>query len=223
MKRIQEQDSPASLPMILCVSGIVNTPADPASDGDHSTGKQVLELTDGWYSIRANVDPPMSRALKAGKLRVGHKIGVAGAKVCCPPHAQIRAVFGLRYPPLKLDASREGTEVLDALDKSSLRITGNSTCLVEWHRRLGFTYEPFISTLRSLSPDGGNIPLLDVRVTKVFPLAYISTEKGKAGSPWSAEEEYKLQDEWNERYMQERLRLQVESEVSCVPPSLVQY
>jgi breast cancer 2 susceptibility protein len=99
------------------------------------------------------------------------------------------------------------------MNKSSLRITGNSTCLVEWYRPLGFTYKPFISTLRSLSPDGGNIPLLDVRVTKVFPLAYITTEKGKGGSPWSAEEEYKLQDEWNERYMQERSRLQADSEV----------
>lgn len=82
MKRIQEQDSPASLPMILCVSGIINTPADPAADGENSADRQVLELTDGWYTIRANVDPPLSRALKAGKLRVGRKIGIAGAKVC---------------------------------------------------------------------------------------------------------------------------------------------
>jgi breast cancer 2 susceptibility protein len=70
--------------------------------------------------------------------------------------------------------------------------------------------------LRSLSPDGGNIPLLEVRISKVFPLAYITTEKGKGTSPWSAEEEYKLQDEWKERYMQERSRLQVESEVGSL-------
>jgi breast cancer 2 susceptibility protein len=85
---------------------------------------------------------------------------------------------------------------------------------VEWYRSLGFTHKPFTSTLRSLSPDGGSIALLDVRVTKVFPLAYITTEKGKGTSPWSVEEEYKLQDEWNERYMQERSRLQADSEVN---------
>jgi breast cancer 2 susceptibility protein len=115
----------------------------------------------------------------------------------------------------QLDADREGTHVLEAVNKSSLRITGNSTCLMPWDSRLGFTHKPFISALRSLSPDGGNIPLLDIRISKVFPLAYISSEKGKGTSPWSSEEEYKLQDEWNERYMQERSRLQAESEVSC--------
>lgn len=81
VKRIQEQDSPPSLPMILCVSAIINSPADPASDGENATERQALELTDGWYTIRANVDAPLSRALKSGKLRVGCKIGIAGAKV----------------------------------------------------------------------------------------------------------------------------------------------
>lgn len=85
-----------------------------------------------------------------------------------------------------------------------------------WDSRLGFAHKPFIAALRSLCPDGGNIPLLDVRISKVFPLAYITTGKGKGTSPWSSEEEYKLQDQWNERYMLERSRLQVESEVSCV-------
>lgn len=114
----------------------------------------------------------------------------------------------------QLDASREGTEVLRAFSKSSLCITGNTTSLVAWHRRLGFTHKPFIATLRSLSPDGGSIPLLDVKVTKVFPVAYISTEKGKGASPWSTEEEFRLQDQWKERYMQEQSRLQAEQTVS---------
>ncbi|KAJ9094408.1 hypothetical protein QFC21_005947 [Naganishia friedmannii] len=188
VKRIQEQDSPPSLPMILCVSGIVNQCPALASEG-LAVPESYLELTDGWYTIRANVDPPLSRALKTGKLRVGSKIGVSGAK---------------------LDASREGTEVLRAYNKSSLCITGNTTSLVAWHRRMGFTHQPFIATLRSLSPDGGNIPLLDVKVTKVFPMAYISTEKGKGASPWSTEEEFRLQDQWKERYMQEQSRLQAE-------------
>ncbi|KAJ9127504.1 hypothetical protein QFC24_000913 [Naganishia onofrii] len=172
--------------MILCVSGIISPPLALASEGP-MTQESILELTDGWYTIRANVDPPLSRALKTGKLRVGSKLGISGAK---------------------LDASREGTEVLRALNRSTLCITGNTTSLVAWHRRLGFTHRPFIATMRSLSPDGGNIPLLDVKVTKVFPVAYISTEKGKGASPWSTEEEFRLQDQWKERYMQEQSRLQ---------------
>ncbi|GHJ86783.1 hypothetical protein NliqN6_3185 [Naganishia liquefaciens] len=190
IKRIQEQDSPPSLPMVLCVSAIVSSPGKGNAD-NISQDQKSLELTDGWYVIRANVDGPISRAVHSGKIAVGFKIAVSGAK---------------------LDADREGTHVLEAVNKSSLRITGNSTCLMPWDSRLGFTHKPFISALRSLSPDGGNIPLLDIRISKVFPLAYISSEKGKGTSPWSSEEEYKLQDEWNERYMQERSRLQAESE-----------
>ncbi|KAJ9119559.1 hypothetical protein QFC22_003268 [Naganishia vaughanmartiniae] len=148
IKRIQEQDSPPSLPMILCVSGIKSQPSALISEGQ-AISESYLELTDGWYTMRAKVDPPLLRALKTGKLRIGSKIGISGAK-------------------------------------------------------------PFIATLRSLSPDGGNIPLLDVKVTKVFPVAYISTEKGKGASPWSTEEEFRLQDQWKERYMQEQSRLQAE-------------
>jgi breast cancer 2 susceptibility protein len=41
-----------------------------------------LELTDGWYRLKAQVDLPMARAVRKGVIRVGRKIGVAGARVC---------------------------------------------------------------------------------------------------------------------------------------------
>lgn len=40
-----------------------------------------LEVTDGWYRLRATVDPPLARAISRGVVRVGRKIAVAGAKV----------------------------------------------------------------------------------------------------------------------------------------------
>ncbi|GJN87357.1 hypothetical protein Rhopal_000306-T1 [Rhodotorula paludigena] len=83
IKRIQEQDSPASLPLVLCVSQIRwdDTPDDEAAvDG----GLQVivgLELTDGWYRIRTNVDKTLQSACQRGKLVIGSKVAIMGAKL----------------------------------------------------------------------------------------------------------------------------------------------
>jgi breast cancer 2 susceptibility protein len=61
--------------MVLCVSAIIDSPVNQLADGTN-------ELTDGWYIIRANIDAPICRALKKGKLRLGYKIAISGAKVC---------------------------------------------------------------------------------------------------------------------------------------------
>lgn len=81
IKRIQEQDSSAGLPMVLCVSQLRWD--DPPED-DEFTSEQViigLELTDGWYRIRTNVDPTLKSACERGKLVVGSKIAISAAKV----------------------------------------------------------------------------------------------------------------------------------------------
>ena len=39
-------------------------------------------MTDGWYRLRAQIDESLARAVRKGILRVGRKIGVAGARVC---------------------------------------------------------------------------------------------------------------------------------------------
>lgn len=48
----------------------------------------------------------------------------------------------------------------------------------------------------SLSPDGGMVALMAVRVEKMYPLAFMNKEKGKGVPPWSEAEEYQLQDQW---------------------------
>ncbi|SGZ16932.1 BQ5605_C020g09080 [Microbotryum silenes-dioicae] len=180
IKRIQERDSSSSLPMVLCVSKIRY--GDPNSFGDeveesHTGRKDVagLELTDGWYRIRANVDATLKSAVEREKVRVGSKIAVSGAR---------------------LENSFEGIDVLEALYTTSLAITGNSTSLAQWDARLGFTGHAFTATLRSLSPAGGVVPLLDVIVERVFPRGYIDAGKGSGGEPWNEVEERRRQEEW---------------------------
>lgn len=40
-----------------------------------------LEITDGWYRLRVEVDGPLARAIRKGVIRAGRKIGVVDAKV----------------------------------------------------------------------------------------------------------------------------------------------
>ena len=68
--------------MVLCVSNIFWSPAGVTDDGLRIEPYPELEVTDGWYRLRAQVDLTMVKAVRRGIIRVGRKIGVAGARVC---------------------------------------------------------------------------------------------------------------------------------------------
>lgn len=70
LRLIAVGDSPPSCPMVLCVSKIIWVEDVPE-----------LEITDGWYRLRAEVDGPLVRAIRKGVVKVGRKIGVVDAKV----------------------------------------------------------------------------------------------------------------------------------------------
>ncbi|WWC73712.1 uncharacterized protein I206_107684 [Kwoniella pini CBS 10737] len=177
IKRIQEHDSPAALPMVLVISAVHHTEAEDKKSMDY-----LLELTDGWYRIKAHIDECLSQAVLKGRIAVGRKIAVSGAK---------------------LESSNDGTDVLEALNNSRLIISGNSTSFARWTAKLGKQPRPFIASLSSLSADGGIISLMDVILEKVFPIAYM----GKGESPWGEEEEQIRQDAWINRYEGEKTRL----------------
>jgi hypothetical protein len=68
------------------------------------------------------------------------------------------------------NGGRDPKEILEAYDTNSLSLYGNATHLAPWYSRLGFQTEPFYATLRSLTPDGGIVPLIAFVVEKVRPL-----------------------------------------------------
>lgn len=68
--------------MILCISGITWLDGGVTEDGFPLDTKPELELTDGWYRLRAEVDAPLARAIRRGLICVGRKIAMAGARVC---------------------------------------------------------------------------------------------------------------------------------------------
>lgn len=88
---------------------------------------------------------------------------------------------------------------MEAFDKSRLVISGNSCSLARWHTRLGVQAIPFVAGLSSLSTDGGIIMLMEIIVEKIFPVAFMSAEKGVRDGPWNEDEESIRQDRWKVR------------------------
>jgi hypothetical protein len=67
--------------MVLCVSG-VTWPEGATDDSPPIESHPELEVTDGWYRLRAQVDQPLARAIRRGIIQVGRKIAISGARVC---------------------------------------------------------------------------------------------------------------------------------------------
>lgn len=81
LRLVSAQDVAAGLHMILCVSDIVWSGSGIGDDGLPLVPHPTLELTDGWYRLRAQVDEVLARAARRGVIRVGRKISVSGASV----------------------------------------------------------------------------------------------------------------------------------------------
>ncbi|KAJ3750803.1 hypothetical protein DFH05DRAFT_1468596 [Lentinula detonsa] len=160
---ITTQDHPATAPMVLCISNII-WPEASSSNGQRPDARPQLEVTDGWYQLRAQIDHSMINAIKRGKLRVGRKIAVVGCKLETE-----------RKDPL---------EPLEAFQSTKLIIHSNSSQLAPWHAKLGFQRGPYIFTMHSLTPEGGNVTLMDVVVLQVHPVAYLEICIGPDGKKY---------------------------------------
>lgn len=194
IRLITEGDTSAARPMVLCIASV--TPGEDSVDenGEVVEGLPTLDVTDGWYKVRATVDVPMARAVKRGLLKIGTKIAVSGARVSLPGTRLLR---WSESHFLQLQGGKDGMEPLAAYTKVHLELHGNSSTLARWDAKLGFRPTPFIATLRSLSGDGGPVMLMDIVVTKLFPIGYIEMrEDGERASPMCEAEERQAADAW---------------------------
>ncbi|SPC64345.1 probable Rad51-associated protein Brh2 [Ustilago sp. UG-2017b] len=198
LKRIQEYDSSPARPMVLFVSKIMEEENEIQDRSGQVVVRKstLLELSDGWYRIQAQLDPVLGSACRRGRVRIGQKLATMGAT---------------------LDAQGEGNEVLTAYHMSSLVLSSNSVSLARWDAKLGFTSTRFFASLRSLTPEGGLVSLMDVVITKVFPLAYVDTERnGGPSAPRGEQEEAEEQEVWLKRRedAMQQLEMELESENS---------
>ncbi|XP_032075228.1 breast cancer type 2 susceptibility protein isoform X1 [Thamnophis elegans] len=168
IKRITERDDVAGKTIILCISKIISLSTNmPHSADSKSTTEDnkkevaIIEVTDGWYGIRAVLDPPLQSLLSRQKLTVGQKIVVHGAE---------------------LVGSQDASTPLEAPETLMLKITANSTRRARWYAKLGYYRDPrpFSLPLCSLFSDGGTVGCIDVIVQRIYPLQWM--EKLSTGS-----------------------------------------
>ncbi|KAK6629416.1 hypothetical protein RUM43_003233 [Polyplax serrata] len=72
LRKILEHDDTSAKRMVLRVCDITKVQKSEIKDYE-------LQLTDGWYSCPARVDPPMVRLIDKGKIQVGTKLVTQGA------------------------------------------------------------------------------------------------------------------------------------------------
>ncbi|NWQ70486.1 BRCA2 protein, partial [Neopipo cinnamomea] len=166
IKKITERDDAAGKTLVLCISKIIslNTVVSPSSSNKNVENKKaaaIIEVTDGWYGIRALLDPPLKAFLDRRRLTVGQKIIVHGAE---------------------LVGSQNGCTPLEAPDSLMLKISANSTRCARWHAKLGFHQDPrpFPLPLSSLYSEGGAVGCIDVVIQRTYPIQWM--EKTSAGS-----------------------------------------
>ncbi|NXU08275.1 BRCA2 protein, partial [Pardalotus punctatus] len=166
IKKIMERDDAAGKTLVLCISKIIslNTIVSPSSSNKSMESKKaaaIIEVTDGWYGIRALLDPPLKAFLDRRRLTVGQKIIVHGAELVGP---------------------QNGCTPLEAPDSLMLKISANSTRCARWHAKLGFHRDPrpFPLPLSSLYSEGGSVGCIDVVIQRTYPVQWM--EKTSTGS-----------------------------------------
>nr|KAF6373050.1 BRCA2 DNA repair associated [Pipistrellus kuhlii] len=166
IKKITERDDTAAKTLVLCVSEILSPSTSLTETSNSKTGgvdtskTAIVELTDGWYAAKAQLDPPLSALVQKGRLAVGQKIITHGAELVGSPDA---------CPPL------------EAPESLMLKISANSTRPACWYAKLGFSPDPrpFPLPLSSLFSDGGNVGCVDVVIQRAYPMQWM--EKTSSG------------------------------------------
>ncbi|KAJ1548733.1 hypothetical protein HK405_015972 [Cladochytrium tenue] len=142
----------ASLVLIqVCIYNASDKVDDPLDSPDE------IELTDGWYPIKAVLDKVLRKAVENGKIYVGQKLQIFGAQ---------------------LDGLSEPLPPLEGLSRRKIKIFGNSTRRARWDAKLGYQRPrcfPFRVSLGSLDGDGGPVSAVDVVVMRKYPLLVMET------------------------------------------------
>ncbi|XP_075502367.1 LOW QUALITY PROTEIN: protein BREAST CANCER SUSCEPTIBILITY 2 homolog B-like [Primulina tabacum] len=158
IRKVLDGDVVPSSMMVLCISSVCeygdpkSGPQSVALEGHVNGGDGKIELTDGWYSVKALLDEPLSKQLASRKLFLGQKLRIWGAKLC-----------GWIGPISPLEGSH--TSVL------SLHLNGTYRC--HWAERLGFCKSAGAPlAFRSIKSTGGAIPSTLIGITRIYPILY---------------------------------------------------
>ncbi|XP_052122217.1 breast cancer type 2 susceptibility protein homolog isoform X1 [Frankliniella occidentalis] len=186
--RILEHDDSAAKRIVFCVAGIIG--------GKDSKSPQVeLELTDGWYSIIATIDPDMQHRVRKGMIKVGTKLITHGAE---------------------LVNCSEGCSPLQASPDIRLKLCSNSTRRARWYTKLGFQDNPgpIKIDLDSILSSGGVVSCFSAYVARVYPIVYMEkTEERTVVRSQRAESKEMTKSEKKRQQLAEVVYSQVQNEL----------
>ncbi|XP_051142662.1 protein BREAST CANCER SUSCEPTIBILITY 2 homolog B-like [Andrographis paniculata] len=158
IKKILDGDAPPSSTMVLCISSIGGNSNPNVGHQYGQLGKtsydkdSKIELTDGWYSVKAQLDELLSQQLASGKLFLGQKLKICGAK--------LSSWLGPVSP-------------LETSQQPCLHLHINGTYRCHWAEKLGFCKNAGVPlAFRCIKGTGGAIPSTLVGVTRIYPILY---------------------------------------------------
>ncbi|KAK4418891.1 protein BREAST CANCER SUSCEPTIBILITY 2B [Sesamum alatum] len=185
IKKILDGDAPPISSMVLCISAVGGNHVSKFGDQSASLEEDgyerasKIELTDGWYSVKALLDELLSQKLASGKLFVGQKLRIRGAKLC-----------GWPGPVSPFEASQT----------TSLLLHMNGTYRCHWAERLGFCKSAGVPlAFRCIKGTGGEVPSTLVGVTRIYPVLYRERFSNGSFIVRSEREEAKALQLYNER------------------------
>ncbi|KAJ3006983.1 Breast cancer 2, early onset, partial [Thoreauomyces humboldtii] len=172
LRKIVERDDVPDRFLILCVAQIA--PRNNGVIGWH------LELTDGWYGIKASVDEALLSLIQQDKIAVGMKLRICKAQLAGPV---------------------EPCPVLEVTDSTQLHLTANGVRRAFWDASLGYQRSNhFVVGLRQVHFEGGLVPCIDVIVCRRYRLRFLEKmPNGKNLLRSAREEEYALA-QWQKAY-----------------------
>lgn len=150
LRKVMEKDDNSGAPAVLVVSAI-RSMSSTFSVGSAPKVSEV-EVSDGWYSMRARLDAMLTSYVGDGRLAVGHKIFIVGA--------ELRGVTDAVAP------------LSEESEMAYLMLNVNGTRLAPWDATLGRVPYTLTVPLRTVVPDGGVVPRMIVHVRRVYPLMY---------------------------------------------------
>ncbi|KAJ2456369.1 hypothetical protein EV183_000069 [Coemansia sp. RSA 2336] len=137
LRQVLERDEVAQRAMVLCVAQV---------------GAEI-EVTDGWYSMRACTDAVLQAAITRGQLRAGDKIACAG---------------------LRMESSEACEPLSPTAQSARLLLNANSVRRARWDAVLGFQpHGALFLSLGAVHACGGPVgATLDVVVMRRYPTVY---------------------------------------------------
>ncbi|KAI5734980.1 hypothetical protein M8J77_012729 [Diaphorina citri] len=164
LKKVVQCDDAPNKRMVLCVSRVSRHTVSGGTATQLNRSASILEevqleVTDGWYRIRAVVDEEMKALVARQGVKLGTKLITCNAE---------------------LYNNDQGCDPLHMKADIYLKLHTNSTRRAHWQSRLGYcpVATPLPISLSSVLPRGGLVSQVRVLLARIYPTLYLEKNTG---------------------------------------------